>query len=245
MSKEAPAEEKSDPKSSSDKAKDRQKKAAFLKRYNTRITVAKHAREAFQKKEFPLALKKYNEYLVIMAEMAEVEDIFSIEVDKFDPKAQLSEMLLISHIYWEMGRIYELTPKFQEQYTKCLNQFVKFTVNQPYQVFNAEMLRKYIKNRKKSSPYIKLLESTYARIYVESDKCFIATMCFGKDHYATQRLRKFKLILLKNQVTKELVRYYYQASPHYVRWSRNSKILQNFNFLFIRPLLYNFSKLFK
>jgi hypothetical protein len=227
-----------------DAAKDRQRKAALLKRYNTRITVAKQAREAFHSKDYPLALKKYNEYLVIMAEMFEVDDIYKLTVDKFDPKTQVSEMLLISHVYWEMAKIYELTPKFQAQYNQALNQFVHFTINQPYQVLNAEMARKYIKKVKSRSPTIKQLEAAYARIYVESDKCFIATECFGSSHAITNDLRKFKAHLLKHKIGQKLVDKYYTYSPRYIAFSKTFLPIHWFNQLIVKPTLYLFSKLF-
>ncbi len=60
----------------------------------------------------------------------------------------MTEMLLISHVYWELSRVYEMTPKLQVAFDKCLKQFVRFTINQPYQVLNSEVLRKYIKKNK-------------------------------------------------------------------------------------------------
>lgn len=227
-----------------DDPKERQRKATLLKKFNTRITVARHAREAFHKKDFGGALKKYNEYLVIMAEMHDVSDIYSLRLDSFDPKNDVSEMLLVSHVYWEMAKIYEMTPKFQEQYHQALNQFVSFTSNQPYQVLNAEMARKYIKKVKNTSPTIKELEAAYSRIYVESDKCFIATECFGKEHEITNRLRSFKKLLLKYSLGHRFVDNYYRYSPRYIVFLRKYPLIRKLNNSTIKPFLSYFSKLF-
>ena len=130
-----------------DKAAKQRQQINLQKRYGQRITTAKQGREYFLKKDYPNAVKKYHEYLGILSELNELEDIFQLGPKHFDPRKQVTEMLLISHVYWELSRTYEMIEKFQPQFDKSLNQFVRFTVNQPYQVFNAEMLRKYIKKK--------------------------------------------------------------------------------------------------
>ena len=78
----------------------------------------------------------------------------------FDAKRQVTELLLISHVYWELARINEMPPKLQKNFSRSLNQFVKFTINQPYQVLNSEMLRKYIKKKYTFFSTISITESS-------------------------------------------------------------------------------------
>ena len=196
----------------------KRRRMALQKRYGQRITIARHGRESFLAKDFIAATAKYNEYLAILSEMNELDDLYSLTPAMFDDKTQLTEMLLISHVYWEMSRIHEHAPKLQKTYYKSLSQFVKFTVNQPYQVFNAEMLRKYLKKNKKSAQYA-ALNSAYQQIFVKSKKCYIATYCFGENHKTTNELRDFKKLLLQSDYGQKFVELYYRFSPYLVQFS--------------------------
>lgn len=205
--------------SAKDKAR---RKLSLQKKYGQRITIARQAREAFQAKDYVGAIKKYNEYLSILSEINNADDIYKITPKMFDPKKDITEMLLISHVYWELARTYEKMPKLEITFHKALNQFVKFTVNQPYQVFNAEMLRKYIK-KYKFSDQSRALNEAYAQIYVQSKKCFIASDCFGGDHWVTNNLRSFKNLIVKYRFGIEFTHFYYKYSPFLID-SLNSNI---------------------
>ena len=146
---------------------DKKKKLALQKKYEQRITIARQGREYFSQKDYVNAAKKYNEYLGILAELNEVDEIYKLTPSMFDQKKQVTEMLLISHIYWELARVHEMTPKLQTAFNKCITQFVKFTANQPYQVLNAEMLRKYIKKNKNKTPQLGVLNHAYQQIFVQ------------------------------------------------------------------------------
>ncbi len=204
------------------------RKLALQKKYSTRITIAKQGREAFLSKDYVNATKKYNEYLGILAEMNEVEDIFKITPAMFDSKKHVTEMLLISHVYWELARINEMTPKLQPNFQKALNQFVKFTVNQPYQVLNAEMLRKYIKKNKNVSAQIVGLNSAHSQIYVESKKCYIATFCFGEGSQELVTLRRLKTNLIKSSLGISFVRIYYNQSSKLVDLANDKNLFALF-----------------
>lgn len=205
-------------KDSKDEKDKKRRRLALQKRYGQRITIARHGRESFLAKDYLAATSKYNEYLAILSEMNELDDVFSLTPAMFDDKTQLTEMLLISHVYWELSRIHENAPKLQKTYYKALSQFVKFTVNQPYQVFNAEMLRKFLKKNKQSAQYA-ALTSTYQQIFVKSKKCYIATYCFGDTHPTTNELREFKQILLKYKSGQKFVELYYRYSPALISYS--------------------------
>jgi hypothetical protein len=213
------------------------RKLALQKRYVLRITIARQGREAFSQRDFVTAAGKYNEYLRILSEMNEQEDIFKLSPTMFDDKSEITEMLLISHIFWELGRINEMTPKLQAAYQMCLNQFVKFTINQPYQVLNAEMLRKYIKKNKTTSNQIELLNAAYQQIFVESQKCFVSTLCYGSQHPITRDLREYKTILLRTNFGRKLVELYYRVSSRLVAFLEKHKSLRKVFITLARPIL--------
>lgn len=210
--------------------REKQKQLALQKRYETRITIARQGRESFLKKDYITASKKYNEYLAILAETKNVDDIYMLSPAMFDQKSQVTELLLISHVYWETARITETTPKLQKTFSKSLNQFVKFSTNQPYQVINSEMLRKYIKKNKRISPQLGQLNQALSQIHIQSKKCFIASECFGYDHEITNELRVFKKELLKWPLGLKAVESYYRVSPKIIKSKDKGSLIA---FLFI------------
>ncbi len=203
----------------------KKKKLALQKKYGTRITIARQGREAFLAKDYVGAQRKYNEYLGILSELNDIDDIFKLSPSMFDNKREVTEMLLVSHVYWEIARINEKSPQLEKVFYKALAQFVKFTVNQPYQVLNAEMLRKYIKKNKRVTPKYTVLNDAYQQIFVQSKKCFIATHCLGATSADTNTLREFKNLLIKSNIGIGFVRWYYLTSPKLIRFfEANPKI---------------------
>lgn len=223
--------------SSEEIKKENQKKLALQKKFEQRITIARQGREAFLSKDYITATKKYNEYLSILAESKNIEDIFKLAPTMFDPKRHITEMLLISHVYWELARINEMTPKLQKNFSCSLNQFVKFTVNQPYQVLNSEMLRKYIKKNKRTSPQLAMLNQALSQIHVQSKKCFIATECFGEEDIVTNTLRSFKREMILWPFGVNVVELYYRVSTKLLKHKAENKIYAKvFIILSKRPL---------
>jgi hypothetical protein len=220
---------------------DQRRKLALQKKYESRITTARQGRDYFAQKDFVNATKKYQEYLGLLAELNEIDDIYRLSPTMFDHKKQVTEMLLISHVFWDMARINEMTPKLQDTFQKNLAQFVRFTANQPYQVLNAEMIRKYIKKNQKRSPQIPMLNQAYQEIFVQSKKCYIATMCLGTNHPYTETLREFKTVLLKFKLGQKFVELYYRFSSPYVEICSQNKTLKFLTNLLAKPLLSSFA----
>lgn len=217
--------------------KDKQRrKLALQKKYSQRITIARQGREAFLQKDYVTATKKYNEYLQVLAEKNDIDDIYALNPSMFDNKKDVTEMLLISHVYWEIARINEMTPKLQKNFQKALHQFIKFTINQPFQVFNAEMLRKYVRKHK-ASETAPMLNEAYQQIFVQSKKCYIATLCFGDSHPHTQSLRGLKKQMVKYNVGRFLVDIYYRLSYPLTQKATHHPKLNQLLLIFIRPVL--------
>lgn len=229
--------------SSKDYKKENQRKLVALQKiYNQRITIARQGREAFAQKDYIGASSKYKEYLQILADLNEIEDVYKLNPSMFDRKTQITEMLLISHVYWEISRINEVAPELQATYMKALNQFVKFTVNQPYQVLNAEMLRKFIKKTAKTSNKKAELNYAYQQIFIQSEKCYIATMCYGETHQLTNELREFKKLLQRFPSGIKFIELYYRYSTKLVNFLEKKPGLKNLFVSVSRPALFCLAK---
>lgn len=149
-------------------------------------------------------------------------------------------MLMISHVYFEMARIYDAVPKFADESKKCLEQFVIFSANQPFQVVNSEMIRKHLK--KSVFKNADVFRWAYEQIYVQSKKCYVVTFCYGDAHPVTQDFREFKDWLLEFSLGRELVRFYYCHSSRIVPAWKENQMMHFFSRVCLRPMLLLFSK---
>jgi hypothetical protein len=215
---------------------------ALQRRYQSRFTNARLGREAVSRREYIIAIKNYNEYLKILADINGQEPL-TLKPEVLDAEKELSELLLVSHIYWELTKIYDMTPKLQDEFSKVLNQFVVFTVNQPFQVVNAELLRKHMK-RPTTSNYDEL-KAAYDKIFVESDGCFISSLCFSQNHFITNDLRLLKAKLNKSPFGLNLIKLYYFTSTKLIAFLKNKNLIRKLIIFITKPLLYIASRLCK
>lgn len=219
---------------------EREKRLILKHRFENRITVARFGNESREIKDFAGAIRKFTDYLQVMAEVKKVNDIYAIKPQHFDPKKDVTEMLMISHIYFEMAKMYDAVPKFHDESKRCLDQFVLFSVNQPFQVINSELMRKHLKKTLFRNQEI--FRNAYIQIFVQSKKCYVVTFCLGHQHPVTQEFRAVKDLLLEYRLGQELVGLYYRYSSVAVeRWEQNSfaRVIGKW---VVRPLLLLFSK---
>jgi hypothetical protein len=221
---------------------DREKMLILKHKFENRITIVKHGKKSLNLGNYPGAISNFTEYMQVMADVKKIKDIYSLKPSHFDPQKDLTEMLMISHVYFEMARIYDAVPKFAEDSKKCLDQFVAFSANQPYQVVNSEMIRKYLK--KSIFKNQEVFRAAYLQIYVQSKKCYVVTFCYGDQHEVTRDYRLLKDKLLETEVGREIVRIYYCLSSSIVpRWEA-SVLMSLLAKWIIKPMLLFLSKTF-
>lgn len=229
------------PKLSGKQAREEREKMLILKhKYENRITIAKFGKESLDTGDYAGAIAKFTEYMQIQADIHKTKDFYALKPSHFNANKEITEMLMISHIYFEMARIYDAVPKFAEDSKKCLDQFVLFSANQPYQVVNSEMIRKYLKKSNFKHP--DAFRNAYQQIYVQSKKCYVVTFCYGNDHEITHHYREFKDWLLESNPGQELVRIYYKYSSVAVEKWQNNRLMITAAKYIIRPMLVLFSK---
>ncbi|MBL7665371.1 MAG: hypothetical protein JNM93_09570 [Bacteriovoracaceae bacterium] len=220
----------------------RQNLLGLEKRYKFRFTHVKQAKEAQKSGNFLQAVKKYHEYLKVLSDLHEC-DPYKLKPSYFNRDNNVAEMFLISQVYWELTKMYDLTPKLQPQFMSCLKQFIFFSNNMPYQIVNAEIMRRFIKRGKLNN--VSAYQEAYNSIYIASKSCFIATECFGDLHPTTERIRHFKALLMNYTFGVNFVHFYYRISPTFIDWLRARPRLRNILLRFIfRPTLNIFSKFF-
>lgn len=223
-----------------DERHEKERTVLLKRRLDNRITNARLGKEAFQQGDFVTAIRKYSEYLETMASYHGCENMYELKPANFNGGKDITELLMTSHIYFELAKVYDATGKFREECGKCLVQFVLFSANQPYQVVNSEMVRKH--TRKYKFKNHDLFAKAYQGIFVQSRKCYVATLCFGEKHPTTERLRFFKAWLLGRPGGLAAVETYYRNSSRLVEWLPNHPRLLSCFVGISRPALRWFSR---
>lgn len=222
------------------KAEDR-KRRAILEMYKTRLSVLKTAMDQSANEKYREGIENYKKYLQILSNYYSVEER-SLTPTLFDKEKDLTELLLISHVYWDMAKLYDHNPKLYRECERCLSQFVKFSSGFKYQFVNSEIIRKYIKMGKVKN--IDAFRASHEKLKMTKGFCFISTYCFGYDHPITNDLRYFRDSILPFSLGKYLVKVYYRYSPYLVWFFFNNPMIgRPLKFLIFRPLLAIFSKL--
>lgn len=206
-------------------------------RYKQRFTIIKLAKIALANGDAHQAIRNYQELFDAVCHHHKIK-IFDLSPAHFSGQQAPLERLLMSQAFYDMARLTDLkidnesirnTPLF-------LNQFVKFTINQPYQSMNTRTLFQHLRKTKFRNRIA--FESTHKRILAESRLCFFANYCFGDNHPITNHFRALKIKLLKRNIGINFVRLYYSYSDPTVRFFQKNKFLSLFiKNIFFRPLL--------
>jgi len=212
--------------------------------YKDRLKVLRHAQEYSASGEIPKAVEKYNHYLAILATYYKTEEA-QLSPKLFDQDKNLTEMLLISNVYWDLAKAYDRSPRLQKECVRCLTQFVSFSLGYKYQHVNAQMLKKFLRGKKAHNK--KAFQQALDRLNVESKACYLATHAFpNNEHEVLTTLRAFKKSLFQFKLGRIFVSEYYHYSPKLIKVLENNKALDSIlNKYILSPLILLFSKIVK
>lgn len=214
---------------------------AVVEAYRKRLTVLRKAQEFSRADDIPKAVQQYNLYLNSLARFFDVKEE-ELNPNLFNQDRDITELLLISQVYWDLAKAYDRSPKLALESVRCLNQFAKFTQGFKYQYVNAQMLKKYIRGRLPHN--IKAFESTYEKIRVEGKGCYVASCLYGADDFKTMRLRNYRDRVLQHySVGRSFISFYERYSPLLVDLSLNNPFMKFSLKLFLAPLIALFVRL--
>lgn len=199
-------------------AQKRKEERAFLEELAKRITIAREGRVHSEKKDYSKAIVAYRRFMTITAQAMGVE-VEDLKPQLIDEKTRQSEALLISSIIFDMLKILDKldTPTAKEERRMYHRLFVKFTLGQPFQMFAAENMRKFIRYRKSIRNKGEFW-ATYQAIRIKKF-CAVATWAYeAADAPEVRRLRKFRDgTLSQSAFGRGFVRWYYRNGSSVVR----------------------------
>lgn len=218
--------------------RDDRKKEQIKELYRTRLQHLKRAQALVKDDKMAQAVDSYTKYLGILSLYFDIPEE-KLSPSLFDPEKDLTELLLISHAYWDLAKAFDRSPNLQRDCLRCLDQFVRFSIGFKYQHVNAQIVRKF--NNKKLAHNPKAFEMAYRKIQISAKKCYIATMCFGETHPKTNTLRVFKFHISKYSLGLDFIDTYYLYSPKLVSFFQQHRNIKEITeFFIIKPFLNTF-----
>lgn len=210
------------------------KSESVLKLHRERLPALKKAQEFSAKGDIPKAVERYKFYLHALAVFHDVEEE-KLDPSLFDAQKDLSELLLISHVYWDLAKAYDRAPSLHKEFLRCLDQFALFTQGYKFQHVNARMLKKFLRKKMAHNP--QAFKDILDKIQVDSKGCFVASFSYGEDHLITHTLRDFKSLIAPYSLGKAFIDFYYSACPFILSFFRKHPIIYSIIFWsFIHPV---------
>lgn len=174
-----------------------------------RIEFARLGLVSYQKHKMGEAIKAFQAYIKILEELKGVGE-GGLGPSHFDSKKDLSELVMISGIYWDLVKLYDQT-KSQEKrknFSHYLEKYILFSKGTPHQALCAEAIRKYMSGDK--PVHRESLKNAYK--HLSSNRCFIATELadiLSLDTIPTLRNLR-DTVLKRNSAGRWLVYHYYR-----------------------------------
>lgn len=184
---------------------------------NQRLSLARSGILAYQKRQFAEAVKAFHAYIRILEEIKNVAE-GELMPSYFDLKKDISELLMISGIYWDLVKLYDRTSSAdkQREFHHYMEKYIIFSKGMPFQPLCAETLRKYLYNEK--PVHRKEFKNTYNLL--APSKCFVVSSLIDViDPRTLSTLREFRDEVLKTTpFGRKLVLGYYRHGPQWARW---------------------------
>jgi hypothetical protein len=193
-------------------AQEKAKEEHRIALWKSRVQLIKAARIAMTGKHFAEAALAYEKYLKILEVVFDVKKGDLLRPEIFKERARTTELTVVTSVYWDLLRIYDTQPKYQERMQAVSRQLASFAPFTP--IFNdiarrAESFSRSAKNPNIVKQFLKLSGK-------EKSKCFIATSAFGPASIEVQELRKFRDGTLKSSsVGRRFILFYYSCSPKF------------------------------
>jgi hypothetical protein len=184
-----------------------------LKMFRQRVDLVRTGLRSYQSHKVIPAVKAFHTYLRILEEMKGVGE-GGLTPAHFDLRKEITELLLVSGIYWDLVKIYDRTKSAEKyaEFMQYMEKFILFSRGMPFETVAAETMRKYIA---KEAPVHRAQFKQAYKNMGGSLMCFIATSLFDvSDPETISKLRKFRdEKLLPSATGKFFVRGYYRMGP--------------------------------
>lgn len=185
------------------------KEQGRVQMWKSRMNLIKQAKQLMAQKLYSDAAVAYEKYLRIL-ELVLEKEVGALSPDLFSNEAGKQELTVITSVYWDLMRIYDVNDRYKERQMKAaakLADFARFTPIFPNLIRKAEAQTRSAKNPEAYRHFIQLASEKRGR-------CFIATAAFNGHTREVETLCRFRdEILLPRPWGRFFIRSYYFISP--------------------------------
>ncbi|MBC7693427.1 MAG: hypothetical protein H7222_16805 [Methylotenera sp.] len=189
-----------------------ERKRELLKR---RLELARNGATHYAAGQYSEAAKLFMTYIRVLEDWKGASR-GGLSPANFDLKTELSELVLLSGIYWDLVKLFDRTQSAnkQDDFKHYLDKYVLFSKGFTFQPLASEAIRKYMRNGKP----VHKAEFKAAYVTLSGEKCFIATSLMDVcDERTLPRLRTFRdEHLSKSLGGRALIVVYYKVGPKLV-----------------------------
>lgn len=186
--------------------------------WKSRVNLVKHARALMQNKQFPEAAVAYEKYLRVLEIVYELQP-GGLNPNLFNKSDRSKELTVITSVYWDLLRIYDTSPVYNERMVRAANKLSEFL---PYsKIFPQVTKALLLLQRNSRNP--KILKNLIKQLKLKRGPCFVATAVFDDPfHPAVESLRDFRdSFLRKTWVGRKFIYFYYRFSPRLALWLKD------------------------
>lgn len=177
--------------------------------WRNRVALIKQAKQMMASKLYSDAAVAYEKYLRILEVVYERKP-GGLTAELFSNEARKQELTVISSVYWDLMRIYDVHDRYHDRQMKAaekLAEFSCYTPVLPNLIKKAEAQLRQAKNPDAYKSFLKMVNAKRAR-------CFIATAAFGGRSPEVTILCRFRdEVLRATGCGRGLIRFYYRFSP--------------------------------
>ncbi|MCB0361787.1 MAG: hypothetical protein KDD35_03660 [Bdellovibrionales bacterium] len=209
-------------------AQAREQNKAML--WKSRVNLVKQARQLMSQKAYSEAAVCYEKYLRIL-EMVFNKKSGELTPEVFNNSKRSKEVTVITSVYWDLFRIYDMSPRYGDRQKKTadkLSIFVKYSTIYPDILKRAESFSRSAKHPEIVRQFLRSAGGVRGR-------CFIATVVFeNPTSKEVLLLRHYRDRVLRKSVHgRRIILIYYRYSPRLAGYIAKSPTLKKC----LRPLL--------
>lgn len=204
-----------------------------------RVGLVKQARSLMEQRAFSEAAVTYEKYLKTL------EVVYNVKTGGLTPavfnnSTRSKELTLLTSVYWDLLRIYDLSPKYGDRMAKTAQKLVLFL---PFSTIYPDIIKhaeSYLRQAKNPQIIKALLKTGKGGV----SRCFIATAVFDSNTAPEVLiLRGFRdRVLKKSTLGRQLTLIYYRFSPTLAGWLARRPHAKKIIACFLRKFAFSINK---
>ncbi|MCB0390186.1 MAG: hypothetical protein KDD58_02790 [Bdellovibrionales bacterium] len=191
--------------------------------WKSRVNLVKHARALMQNKQFPEAAVAYEKYLRVLEIVYELKS-GGLTPELFNKSNRSKELTVITSVYWDLLRIYDTSPAYNERMIRASNKLAEFL---PFSKIYPQVTKALLVFQR-SCKNPRVIKNLNKQLKIKRGPCFIASSVYEDElHPDVYTLRLFRdKFLKKHEWGRKFIYFYYLWSPSFSKYISNRTLIK-------------------